>query len=450
MADDGRREIWQTLEPSTFRSIPWFVESITVTGGRKATEKAIINSSEQVVMDVGLKQRTYSVRGFITALYKKAPSGMADTLAEIEAETEARAAREKESGVTETGPLKIGKSAGTISADYREMRLLLTTAFELPGSASLVHPIEGEIRNLICKEFSIDEAMTEVGIGRVTATFVRETTTPIPEPIEGAKEEVEADAKKADLAADLAIAENWETTNSFVGAIESAADKVADAYAKALVVAESVETVLEAMDQFQRDIAELTADVFSVVDNAIAVADTIKGVFSSINSLFALPGAAFQAIQNGFDFGDVDLSFDFSTPSGKQKKANFDAINTANQSRYLTQAYRAALDLPYVTVEDVAVVEGILDAQHKKIMDSGVASEELKESLVTLRGSCFTFLGDAKLNARAIVTEEVVTSTPRTLSYLLYDDDSDAATIAGLNDVRAYETISGGVTVLSR
>ena len=450
MADDGRRELWATLEPSTFRGVPWFIESISVGGGRKATPKPILNSSEQVVDDVGRKQRTYQVRGYITAQYKKANSSAADTLADIEAETQARAERERRTGVTEDGPINLGSNVGSISQDYREIRQLITSALEATGSGSLVHPIEGEITNLVCVDFSIDESMKEVGIGRISATFVRETTTPIPEPVTGAKESVLGQADALDAAADAEITGNWAVSTSFVQGVENAGAKLTAAYEKALDVVKTVETVTEVFDQFQRDIAELQADVFEVVGDAVAVADSIKGVFASINSIFPLPSAAFQALQNGFDFGDTDVSFDFTTPSGKQKKANFDAANASQQCRYLSQAYRTALDLTYVTTDDVSTVEQILEAQHDKIVDGDAASDELKDALTALRESFFDFLADARLNARALVTEDVTTTTPRVLAYLLYDSDEDADTISGLNNVRSYETISGAVTVLSR
>lgn len=449
MADDGRREIWATLEPSSYRGIPWFVESITTSGGRKATPKAIVNSSDQIVDDVGLKQRTYQVRGLIAAKYSKVNASAQDTLEGIAEEAEARAAREKRTGVTEKGALNLGQGDAGISADYREMRLLLTTAFELRGSASLIHHIEGEITNLICTEFSIEEAMSQVGIGRVTATFVRETTTPIPRPVGGAAEDVEGDADDADDQVDAQVIEDWSVGLALADAYEIATEQLGDAYALGLVVAESVETATDAMDKFQRDISILEADVFSVVSDAISVADSIKGVFDSLNGLFPLPAAAFAALQNGFDFGNTDLDFDFSTPSGKQKKKNQNALNASIQTRYLTQAYRAALDLEYVTTDDVALVESILEAQHRKIVDGTEASDSVKEALTSLRESFFDFLGTAKLQARGLVEEEVTTVTPRVLSYLLYEDDSETATIAGLNGVRAYETISGSVTVLS-
>lgn len=452
MADDGKREIWATLETSTFDGVPFFVESISISGGRKATAKPIINSHEQVVDDVGLQQRVYNIRGFITARYRAANASVTDTVDEMTELSAARKEREKNSGtppVLEEGPLEVGSSAGKISDDYRAMRKELTAAFESPGPKTFVHPIEGTIEKLICTKFSIDESMKEVGIGRFQATFVRQTVQPMPKPVEGAAAEVEGLSKVVDVAATAEIVNNVEIS-AFAKAVDFVAEKLSAVYAAGLVVAEAVETVTDAMDQFQRDIAAAEAAVFGVVGDVVGIAESINGVFESINGLFALPGAAFQALQNGFDFGGLDIDFDFSTPSGAQRKRNQSALNASVQSRYLSQAYLAALDLPYVTTDDVAVVEGILEAQHRKIVDGDEAGDELKGALTDLRESFFAFLGAAKLNARSIVEQDVTTTTPRVLSYMLYEDDEDAATVAGLNDVFAYEIISGAVSVLSK
>lgn len=451
MADDGRREIWATLEPSTFRGVPWFIETISVAGGRKATAKPIVNSDQQVVDDVGLKQRVYKVQGYITAKYRTSKATPAETITAINEAVDQRAAREAKTGVLETGPVIADTALGSIQRDYREVRLALSGAFEAVGSASLVHPIEGEIENLICKEFSIDESMKDVGIGRVAATFVRETTTPIPEPVVGAIQSVLAFATLADAAADAAITgpAGWAVTQALVNGFEAAAAKVSDFYDKALEVSKSVATVADEMDQFIRDVAALEAIVFETVATAVGVADSVKGVFAAISGVFSLPAAAFQALQNGFDFGDTDINFDISTPSGKQKKANFDAMNVATKCRYLNEAYRVGTELDYITTQDVADVEAILEAQYRKIMDDPATDPCVRDALTALRESFFDFLGAARLQARSLVEEDVATMTPRVLAYQLYEDDADTATLAGLNGVAAYETISGAVTVLS-
>lgn len=450
MADDGKRELWATLLPSSFRGVPFFVESISVTGGRKATAKPIINSDEQIVDDIGMLQRTYAVRGFIVAKYRKANATVADTTAEIQELQEERAAREKKTGVLEKGDLQVGSKQGTIDADYREMRLILTTAFELRGPGKLIHPVEGIIEDLVCKTFSIDESMKEVGIGRFSATFVRETVQPVPEPVVGAKDEVLGKIDEAAAAADVQIEEEWSVDQAFNDAYEFSAEKLSSVYTGALKdVAEAAVTGIDNMEQFQRNIAELEAGVFAVVGDALQVASTVRGVFDSLNGLFPLPAAAFQALQNGFDFGDLDIDFDFSTPSGKQKKKNQGALNASVQCDYLIEAYRVGLDLDYVTTDDVALVETILEAQHRKIVDGDEADDCLKDAMTSLRESFFDFLGAARLTARSLVEEDVATTTPRVLAYMLYENVDDTDSIAGLNDVVAYETISGVVTVLS-
>ena len=422
-----RKEIWDDLEVATFRDIPWHVQSVTTGGGRKATAKPILNSSEQVVDDVGLSQRTYSVSGYLAASYYKTSPTTRKAAAILE---------------------KLGIEVETIKKEYRDQREELAAAFEAPGDGTFIHPFEGEIEHLVVTSYSIDESMTDVGIGRVNVEFVVRTARPIPEPIEGEKEATRGviEESLASILADLL--EEYATGENLPSAL-AVGGKLGAAFEAAQKVVEGVKTVVALAEKFQRTVAQLQADVFALVSDVVGIADSIKGVFSSMNALFATPFAAWEALQNGFDFGDVDVSFDFSTPSGKQKKRTFDTLNTTMQANFFLSAYTAALDLDYTTTDDVAEVEAILDAQHVKMMASDAVSDVVKDSLSTVRTSFAGFIGAARINARALTETDTPTTTPRVLAYMLYESDADAGTLAGLNSVRSFENVSGQVTVLS-
>ena len=70
MADDGRNELISRLLPASFRGVRFFVRGIATSGGRKATERPIVNSDEQAVDDVGKMQRVYDVGAYVTAIYE--------------------------------------------------------------------------------------------------------------------------------------------------------------------------------------------------------------------------------------------------------------------------------------------------------------------------------------------------------------------------------------------
>ena len=121
MADDGRNELISRLLPASFRGVRFFVRGIATSGGRKATERPIVNSDEQAVDDVGKMQRVYDVGAYVTAIY--------------------------ESTANDT----------SISVPYAQQRDLLLAALEDRTPASFVHPIEGRIDNLVARSWMLDE-----------------------------------------------------------------------------------------------------------------------------------------------------------------------------------------------------------------------------------------------------------------------------------------------------
>ena len=67
--NNGLIELGASLHPGKWRGLQIYIEDIARSGGRKVTARPILNSDEQNVIDVGLKQASYSVSGVITAKY---------------------------------------------------------------------------------------------------------------------------------------------------------------------------------------------------------------------------------------------------------------------------------------------------------------------------------------------------------------------------------------------
>ena len=424
MAEDGRTEISAKLLPASFRGVSFYVRGSSITGGRKAFERPIVNSSEQVVDDVGQLQRTYNVQGYVTAIYEGKTSN--------------------ESG---------------ISIEYDVQRTSLLAALEAREPAALVHPIEGKIENLVAKSWSLDESINDSGIGRLSVTFVKETTRPVPVAVEGNKESVVSnveDLKKSFLEN---LAEKFNVDLSFVQSYEDALGKVTEAYDEVQAIADSAESFVDdaiglataPLAEFSLVISDLTATAASVIMAPAKLADGIRNAFSAVNNIFPTAASQFRALQTAFDFGDLDVDFDFTTPSGKQKKQNFDLINTAVKGIAMADAYGAAVNLEYVTVKDIEDVENIMQAQHEAIRNSDQTDPNIIGPLEDLHDVFFDFLRDTRVSTKKVITEDVDVYTPRTLAYALYHKEADTFydSIAGLNNVDSYDLIQGQVQVLS-
>ena len=418
MAESVRDNILATLLPCSFRGVPFLFDGGSVVGGHRATERGILHSTEQIVSVVGLRQRAYSIQGFIAA----------------------RESVDQTSGT---------ESAVTVGATYSEHRAALLAAFEDPEPATFVHPIEGAIQGLIAHAFSISERQDEWGRGSVSVEFIRDTRKSTPVPDLGVAGVVlgAADASKASFLDSLV--ERWHVDPAIVGAYEDGLTKARAAFETMQTIADEAEQLTDAVDAVAQVMSEGIAAATRLILTPARLAQDIGGALSVLATIFPSAVTAFDGMVNGFTFGDLDFSIDISAPSAQTRKGNADAMNVTMKGVFLAQAYAFATGIDYVTLDEIARVEGLLDDQFGAIVDAGTATSESLDTLENLRTAFASFLDRARLSARRTTIDDTAPTTPRVLAYGLYGEDSLAATLAGLNGVLAYETIAGRVTVLS-
>lgn len=414
MAESVRDDILATLLPCSFDGVPFGFASGTVVGGRRVTERAILNSPDQFVSDVGLRQRSYAVRGYIAA----------------------REAIDSASGEV------------TVSMTYAEHRRALAAAFER-GSATFVHPIEGAITGMTARSFAIDETPDEWGLGRVSVEFVRDTRTATPVPDLGVASAVVAAAGESKQSFLDSLAEKWNVDVSIVGSFEDGLTKAREAFDSMQDVANEAETLADSADRIAAVTSEGIAAAASLISVPQRLATTIGNAVTVLASVFPTVSAAFEGMILGFDFGEVDFTIDGSTPSARLRRDNTAAMNATMKGVYLAEAYRFASGLEFKTLDEIERVETLLDDQFGAILDLGAASTEAIDSLENLRTAFAALLDRARLTARKTVTQDVSITTPRVLAHALYDSDELTQTIAALNGALPYETLSGRVTVLS-
>lgn len=415
MAASVRDDLLSTLLPCSFGGVPFGFESGTVTGGHRATERPILNSSEQILSNVGLRQRAYAIRGYIAA---------------------------RESIDAATGEIKVVQS-------YAEHRRALLAAFENPEPQTLVHPIEGAIQGLLARSFAIDETPDEWGRGSVSVEFIRDTRRPTPVPDLGVASAVVAAAEKAKASFLESLAEKWGVDISIVGSFEDGLTKAREAFDSVQTIANEAETLTDSVDALAAVTSEGIAAAATLITLPQRLATSIGNAVSVLASVFPTVSAAFEGMILGFSFGDVDFTIDGSTPSAQLRRDNAAAMNATMKGVYLAEAYRFASGLDFLTLDEIERVEVLLDDQFNAIIDLGSATTEAIDTLENLRTAFASLLDRARLSARKTVQEDVSLTTPRVLAHDLYEDDALTETIAGLNGVFAYEALSGRVTVLS-
>lgn len=415
MATSARDDILSSLLPCSFRGVPFGFESGTTIGGVRATERPILNSSEQFVSFVGVRQRGYAVRGYIAQRETVDPS---------------------------TGEV-------TVSLSYADHRRALLAAFESGEPGTLVHPIEGAIQGLFARSFAVDEAPDEWGRGRVSVEFIRDTRRATPVPDLGVAAAVVAGAEKAKGSFLDSLAERWGVDTSIVGSFEDGLTKAREAFNSVQTIANEAETLTDTVDALSAVASEGIAAAATLITLPQRLATSIGNAVTVLASVFPTVSAAFEGMILGFTFGDVDFTIDGSTPSARLRRDNAAAMNATMKGVYLAEAYRFAAGLDFSTLAEIERVEALLDDQFGAIVDLGSATSEAIDTLESLRTAFASLLDRARLTARKTVQQDVAITTPRTLAFALYESDELTRTLAGLNGVLAYETLSGRVTVLS-
>lgn len=415
MSEPIAADLYSSLLPCTYGGVRLPFESGSVVGGRRATERPVLHSDDQVVSDVGLRQRAYAIRGWV-------------------------AAREE-----------IDPATGNVFATetYKQHRKALLEAFEDKTPKVLVHPIEGAIPGLIARSFSIEEVQNEVGVGRVSVEFIRDVRSATPEPEGGVASAVVAASEEAKQTTLQALASKWGVDLAVVGAYEDGLAKAREAFDQIASIANEAETLTDAADLLAQTVSEgVAAATYAILTPQRLVTD-LSNAFTVLATAFPTALAAFEGMILGFDFGDLDFSIDLSVPSASSRKQNSDAMNVAMKAHTLADAYGFATGIDFGTLDEIERVEGILADQHAAIVDLGTADPELLDSLENLRVAFASFLDRARLTARRTTTESVAPTTPRALAFTLYGDDALAPTLAGLNDRYAYELLAGSTRVLS-
>lgn len=401
------------LFPCTYRGALFYLSDANTSGGRKTSKKEIINSDRQVVEDLGLAKRAFTLSGTIAAR---------------------RAAD------------------GTEILSYEEVKRALLDALELGGVGILVHPFFGRIENVQVTTWTLNERMTSLGASSISINFEISDTDGVPRSTPAVLGEVETNASAASASLEEAVADDLKATPKFQGNFEDAIDKV-EAVADAIEAAvDFTETVAGALNQFASDVAELGSDAASLVAAPQSLAESVRNVVSSINGVLATPTAVFNSMKRLFDFGDLDIRFtaDDATAGGRERQRNRDLLNSQVQGQALAQAYVAAAQLDLPDVSAIDDTQAILEAQFQKMVAAAAWDSDGQEAITKTRIALTAFFDAQRATKPRRTTVRIPAPTPaRVLAYRYYEDSTRGDQIAELNDLDDSAFVDGDVEILT-
>jgi prophage DNA circulation protein len=405
-------------KPGAYKGVEFLVITSSITGGRKDVLFEFPNSNKQTVEDLGLRPRSYDMQVIIP------------------------------------------------HENYITIRDSLLRALEDGEKGPLDHPFYGRVENVVARTFVIEESLTDLGRAKLQIVFAISDDIGIPQKALNAISEaavqnaVLADAVTAD------IAESFEVTEGFLGNFQDAQELlagVADTFNEVTSFASAITTEI---NQYAANVNAFTTKINQLIAVPQDLANSIKNIFSSVDTLFASVEATYDAFSNNafFDFGANDSDIYQTTQGRVERSTNRDIVNQAMQVSSLGYAYLNAAQIDFLTETDVDAVSSFLDDQYALIFTlqsvavPGVASpinptqglsDQTLTALTDLRTIANNLLDDKRTKAQKIITVNTKQMPMSVLAYRYYGSTELADTLLELNAIKGASFISGEISILT-
>ena len=398
------------LHEASYRGAVFFIRSANIAGGRKDAKKEFIDSDLQVIEDLGLKQRVFTLNGTIAARRD---------------------------------------NAGKIIISYLDARNELLAALEKGKTGTLIHPWYGEIKNLACRTYSLDEDVTRLGDGGISITFEVSNTDGIPVANKKVIGRVSKFHESVLSTAKSSLAASWKVTKTSTGNFKAAKKKL-DSFVTAINDATSpIKKLSNKVNEYTALLSNFSGDIVSLISAPVDLSDSVHGAISSIFSLYATSNGTLTAFKNLFDFGDNDINLPQITAIAIERKKNNDALNSIVQSEALSFAYLSASQIDYETVAGINEVGSDLDIQYKKLALNPTIDADTLDALTDLRVVTQEFFEQKKLSSSGIITVQTNPTSTRLLAYNYYGESVKGEAIAELNELYDLSYHQGDIRIFT-
>lgn len=293
------------LFPASYKGAKFLVNRVTTSGGRKTVQHDFPNSNIQVIEDLGLSPRVYSISAIIAV------------------------------------------------PDYIKKRNTLLKALEEGGKGVLIHPFYGRIENIVARTFTLNEDVSHLGDTVVEIIFAPSETDGLPKKIVNTDNQVAKEAEKVKNGVIDDILEFFGVTDEFVGNFKAAVDKVEEIADKVQEVSRAVQTIKGQIDGFTALVTNFKANAKQLVKNPAALASSLSNIISEVPKLYSNATEQTEVLAGLFDFGDSDTIINPTTAGLVERKLNNDTLNVAVKTLSLSEAYTSATQIDFTTVKEV-------------------------------------------------------------------------------------------------
>lgn len=385
------------LQAGSYKGVPFLLASSSVAGGNKNVVHSYPNSNRQTVENLGQTPRSFPVNLIIP------------------------------------------------STSYVERRDALLAALEDGTPGPLIHPLYGRVESVVAGPYTLSEDMTELGDGKLSVTFYISNGPGVPQRA-GTTVNTVARAKDAAVASiNTNMANNYTVTPGFAGNFETATAQVQDAsiaFKRSQVPLDQASELLNAADTFAEEAAALILAPANL-------ATRITGLMDQAANVFEDPLDALTYYEGQFSFGDNGSAVPPITAGQLERKQATDIFNATMQAQSLGQAFLAAVQSEYETVDEVEDVNSRLDAQFFKVLDLPGLDDVSKYLMADVRAEVAAYFDEVKLTAKRVVEVRTKLTSARLLAFRYYGDSTQGEALARLNEAQDVNHLEGTVKVLT-
>lgn len=398
------------LSEASYRGAFFYIKSSEIAGGRKDAKKEFIASDLQVIEDLGLKQKIFTVNGTIAARFN---------------------------------------GIGITIKSYNNIRNDLLAALDKGGSGILVHPWHGVIRNVVCRSYTLSENTNKVGEASISMTFEISNTDGLPVVSENLLTNIISLRELLSIASILILGTRFSVSANATGNFQAAVDKlnkfvntVRDATLPVAALKDQINEHTGLVNSFSNNVA-------SLVNNPNNMSNSVAQIMNSIDGLYSTPQSALTAFGNLFNFGDDDINLPQITFIALERKRNNDIFNSTIQTEALSYSYLNASQINYITVDEITEEASRLEVQYQKLAVDENVNEEAFDALTELRVVTQGFFDDEKLTASQVITINTNPLSTRLIAYQYYGSSEQGEAIAELNGLYDLWHQQGDIEIFS-
>jgi prophage DNA circulation protein len=390
----------RNLIGASFRGVPFLVESVERSGGRRAVVHEFPLRDDPFAEDLGRKARGFRVDGYV------------------------------------------------IGDDYLTQRDALLAALEdVEGTGEVVLPSYG-VKRAICINATVREARGEGGIAMIAIEFAETPTqAPVPTEVVDSVEQVSDSAAAALVATDAEFVEQYDADGMPAFALVSAETALTSAIDGMASKLAPIVNVSQELAELTGRVALLTAQASSLVRTPADVVENFRSVVTGLaETILAAPGAVMDALIDSYGV-DLGVAITATTGTRARELVNQTALTGALRRVIAIEAARLTPLVPYESIEQATEARTAVASMLEEQATS--AGDTTYPALVNLRSEVLRAVPGATQFARITTITRSNAIPSLLLAYQLYGSVDNEADIIARNTIDHPGFCAGDLKVLS-